>query len=98
MAKPKLWFGHFQEFYDNSASSFTSKQMMYINILYIHSSWGGGGGGGVAQPVECPTQEPESLVRYLVWPQTSISPSADSRRAVVWYWLKYVHKVLVNHL
>ena len=26
------------------------------------------------------------------------SPSADSRRTVVSYWLKYVHLVLVNHL
>ena len=29
---------------------------------------------------------------------TFISPSADLRRAVVSYWRKYVHKVLVNHL
>ena len=31
-------------------------------------------------------------------PHTSVSPSADSRRAVVSYWPKYVHKVLVNRL
>ena len=29
---------------------------------------------------------------------TFVSPSADSRRALVSYWQKYVHKVLVNHL
>ena len=29
---------------------------------------------------------------------TFISPSPDSRRAVVSYWQKYVHEVLVNHL
>ena len=29
---------------------------------------------------------------------TFVSPSADSRKAVVSYWQKYVHKVLVNHL
>ena len=33
-----------------------------------------------------------------VWPHTFISPSADSRRAVVSYWHKYVHKVLVTCL
>ena len=33
-----------------------------------------------------------SLATYFV------SPSAFSRRAVVSYWRKYVHKVLVNHL
>ena len=27
-----------------------------------------------------------------------LSPSADSRRAVVSYWRKYAHEVLVNHL
>ena len=37
-------------------------------------------------------------VRYLVWPHTFVSPSADSRKIVVSYWWKYVHKVLVNHL
>ena len=29
---------------------------------------------------------------------TSVSPSAFSRRAVVSYWRKYVHEVLVNRL
>ena len=38
------------------------------------------------------------MVRYPVWPHTFVSPSADSRRAVVSYWRKYVHKVLVNRL
>ena len=28
----------------------------------------------------------------------NFSPSADSRRAVVSYWRKYVHEVLVNRL
>ena len=35
---------------------------------------------------------------YPVWPHTFVSPSADSRRAVVSYWRKYVHEVLVNRL
>ena len=39
-----------------------------------------------------------SWVRYPVWPHTFISPSADSRRAVVVYWRKYLHEVLVNRL
>ena len=39
-----------------------------------------------------------SWVRYPVWQHTFVSPSAFSRRAVVSYWRKYVHKVLVNRL
>ena len=46
----------------------------------------------------CLTQEPAVQVQYPVPPHTFISPSADSRRAVVNYWLKYVHEVLVNLL
>ena len=33
-----------------------------------------------------------------VWPHTFVSPSAFSRRAVVSYWRKYAHEVLVNRL
>ena len=33
-----------------------------------------------------------------VWQQTFVSPSPFSRRAVVSYWRKYVHEVLVNRL
>ena len=39
-----------------------------------------------------------SRVRYPVRPHTFASPSADSRRAVVSYWRKYVHEILVNRL
>ena len=39
-----------------------------------------------------------SWVRYPVWQHTCVSPSAFSRRAVVSYWRKYVHEVLVNRL
>ena len=39
-----------------------------------------------------------SWVWYPVWPRTFVYPSADSRRAVVSYWRKYVHEVLVNRL
>ena len=37
---------------------------------------------------------------YPVWQHTGtfVSPSAFSRRAVVSYWRKYVHEVLINHL
>ena len=38
----------------------------------------------------------QNCVRYPVW--QLVSPSAFSRRAVVSYWRKYVHEVLVNHL
>ena len=39
-----------------------------------------------------------SWVRHPVWQHTFVSPSAFSRRAVVSYWRKYVHEVLVNRL
>ena len=39
-----------------------------------------------------------SWIRYPVWQHTFVSPSAFSRRAVVSYWRKYVHEVLVNRL
>ena len=38
--------------------------------------------GRVVQSVARLTQEPEVQVRYLVWPHTFVSPSADSRRAL----------------
>ena len=34
----------------------------------------------------------------MVWQHTFVSPSAFSRRAVVSYWRKYLHEVLVNCL
>ena len=37
-------------------------------------------------------------MRYPDWPHTFVSPYADSRRAFVSYWQKYVHEVLVNRL
>ena len=36
--------------------------------------------------------------QHPVWQHTFVSPSAFSRRAVVSYWRKYVHEVLVNRL
>ena len=38
------------------------------------------------------------LTRKSEVPHTFVSPSADSRRAVVSYWRKYAHEVLVNRL
>ena len=38
------------------------------------------------------------VMLYPVRPHTFVSPSADSRRAVVSYWRKYVHEVLVSRL
>ena len=35
---------------------------------------------------------------FLIPPRTFVSPFADSRRAVVSYWRKYVREVLVNRL
>ena len=38
------------------------------------------------------------LNRYPVWQHTFVSPSAFSKRAIVSYWRKYMHEVLVNRL
>ena len=54
--------------------------------------------GRVAQSVGHLTHKSGVLVRYPVGPHTFVSPSAFSRRAVVSYWRKYVHEVLVNRL
>ena len=54
--------------------------------------------GRVVQSVGHLTRKSGSWVRYPVWQHTFVSPSAFSRRAVVSYWRKYVHKVLVNRL
>ena len=51
---------------------------------------------GIAQSVGLLTRKSE--LRYPVWPHTFVSPFADSRGAVVSYWGKYVHEVLVNRL
>ena len=49
----------------------------------------------VAGPRSAIGRAPDSLP---VWQHTFVSPSAFSRRAVVSYWRKYVHEVLVNRL
>ena len=54
--------------------------------------------GCVAQSVGHQTRKSGSWVRYPVWQHTFVSPSAFSRGAVVSYWRKYVHEVLVNRL
>ena len=54
--------------------------------------------GRVAQSVGHLTRKSGVLVRYPVWQHTFVSPSAFSRRAVVSYWRKCVHEVLVNRL
>ena len=54
--------------------------------------------GHVAQSVAHLTHEPEVLCSIPGHTTTFISPSADSRRAVVSYRRKYAHEVLVNRL
>ena len=54
--------------------------------------------GRVAQSVGHLTRKSEVLSSIPVWPHTFVSPSADSRGAVVTYWRKYVQEVLVNRL
>ena len=57
----------------------------------------------MAQSVACPTQRAgdsglHTWYQYHQVPHTFVSPSADSRRAVVSYWRKYLHEVLVKCL
>ena len=54
--------------------------------------------GRVAQSVGHLTRKSGVLGSIPVWQHTFVSPSAFSRRAVVSYWRKYVHEVLVNRL
>ena len=54
--------------------------------------------GRVGQSVGHLSRKSGSWVRYPVWQHTFVSPSVFSRRAVVSYWRKYVHEVLVNRL
>ena len=54
--------------------------------------------GRVAQSVGHLSRNQRSWVPYPVWPHTFVSPSADSRRAIVSYWRKYVREVLVKRL
>ena len=78
-----------------------SQQIAALRLFYIVL-------GRVAQPVAHVTQKPEipgsipvqarGPGSIPVRPHTFISPSTDSRRAVISYWRKYVHLVLVKGL
>ena len=52
----------------------------------------------VALSVARLTREPRSRARYQVRLYTFVSTPADPRRAVVSYWQKFVHLVVVNSL
>ena len=55
----------------------------------------------VLQPINVQNTDVTKVTVHLkipVWQHTFVSPSAFSRRAVVSYWRKYVHEVLVNRL
>ena len=54
--------------------------------------------GRVEQSVGHLTRKSDVLDSIPRLPHTFVSPSADSRGAVVSYWRKYVHEVLVNCL
>ena len=73
----------------------TDEQSVIINIgTSIHLSEP----VRIAQLAGNPTCKSEVLGSISVWPHTFVSPSADSRGAVVSYWRKYVHEVLVIRL
>ena len=54
--------------------------------------------GRAAQSVGHLTRKSEVLGSIPGLAHTFVSPSADSRGAVVSYWRKYVHEVVVNRL
>ena len=54
--------------------------------------------GMAAMLVMWPRPFEELFFSNPVWQHTFVSPSAFSWRAVVSYWQKYVHEVLVNRL
>ena len=64
------------------------------NAVYQTNKWPC---DAVGSPSDSKARGP-TLGQYLVRPHTFVSPYPDSRKAVVSYWRKYVHKVLVNHL
>ena len=71
------------------------KPSIKYRIVYLHRKKP----GRVAQSVGTWLVSQRSWVRYSVWPRhTFVSPSADSRWAVVSYWRKYVQEILVNRL
>ena len=65
--------------------------MVFINKKYYSQEL-------LAQSVGHQTRKSEVLGSIPGLAITLVSPSADSRGAVVSYWRKYVHKVLVNGL
>ena len=68
--------------------------MLFQTYMFFHSSEP----DCVAQLVGHLTHKSEVLGSIPGQATYFISPSADSRRAIVSYWRKYVHKVLVNRL
>ena len=60
--------------------------LQFVNLAAPHSAVGSASDSKARGP----------RVRNAVRPHTFFSSSADSRRAVVSYWRKYVHEVLLN--
>ena len=71
-----------------SQKPFRSPRLNHVYILVPYAK---------THPVT-PVVSQGSWVRYPIWQHTFVSPSAFSLRAVVGYWRKYVHEVLVNRL
>ena len=71
---------------------FSETYYIYFTEHFIHQ-WP----GRVAQSVGHLTHKSEVLGSIPGLAPYFVSPSADSRGAVVSYWQKYVHEVLVNH-
>ena len=80
-----------------------SLEQIYISFIrpvleYCDSVWDNSSTEAKKKTVVSHSYRQGSWVRYPVWQHTFVSPSAFSRRAVISYWRKYVHEVLVNRL
>ena len=66
-----------------------------VGILLLKNNFVAGPGSAVCKAFDSRARGPGFDTRSC---HTFVSPSADSRRAVVSYWQKYVHEVLVHRL
>ena len=77
---------------------FSCKQNNLCFYLHVFICFSFKEPGRVVQSIGHLTRKSGVLDSISVWQHTFVSPSAFSRRAVVSYWRKYVHKALVNRL
>ena len=106
-----MFFSNKLFFSDHLIPCFIFKNIVLIHVIYFHFNffypkllisqskfYMYETSGRVAQSVGHPTHKSGVLGSITGLATYFFSPSAFSRRAVVSYWRKYVHEVLVNRL